>query len=158
MKKLLLVLSFTFVACTAPTPAPVVGASPTPAPTATPAPSIGCAAETAVAGAIAAVAAPVCTGTAAIQAAILRGLGKADLCPTLAKARLAAKYRAARGQSKAAANLKGTVGNIACPLIIEDILPSGLTAIPAIYGCSATATVTSLESAATTACEGAIKF
>jgi len=146
MKRLMVVMAFmfTFLGCTSSTP--------TSSGTMSPIQAAGCDVETAIlGGASTAVGTALsCTNTSAIQASLTTALGNANLCA-------APGVAAVTGSAiKAKAVGKLVIGNIACPIAINTIVGFLSNTVPTAWGCSATASASSLAATLTTVCEAAV--
>ena len=143
MKKAFLLLArpFLFMGCTK---------SSTPASPSSPGQIVGCAVETAVSSAVAAVAAQQlqCSNTAAIQADLTAVIQKAapSLCAPAAPALAAGKVPAE----------KSAIGNAVCPAIVSGLLAAAQSQIPSGWGCSVSTLSADISAKLTTACTGAL--
>lgn len=142
MKYLLIALTFLFVSCT------------TTQPTMNPIAAVGCDVETALTTPLAASVAAVfsCTNQSAIQASFQTALGNANFCaqPGVAGT-TTAQIEAAKTAIKDGVN-KGIIGSVICPLAINTLVGLATPSIPASWGCSASASSSTLLQALTVAC------
>ena len=123
-------------------------------PTLTAVADVGCSVESGLAsGVSASIAAQLqCTNTAAIQSSIQAALGNANLCSLVAPS--VASANALKAKSVVAP--KAIVGDIACPIVVNVVGGYLSNAVPAAWGCSAGAAMSSVLSALTAACEAAV--
>lgn len=146
MKKLILCLCVFFTGCTK---------TATTTSTLTPIQAVGCDVETAVTASFATgvVKALTCTNEAAVQASLLLAFGNANLCSNQVTAVSAVQIKAAVSK---AIKPQGVIGNIACPIAVSTALGYLTNSVPVSWGCSASASATTLSTALISLCESAI--
>lgn len=115
-------------------------------PTPNPLPAIGCSAETAVTSAVAAAVGQAlnCTNLTAVQGDIMTLLGKSNLC------------QAATPAASAKKGLKGPLGDIVCPLVLQSLSTVITGQIPAAWGCDPSAKIADASAMLNAACSKAI--
>jgi hypothetical protein len=96
-----------------------------------------------------------CTGTVYIANWALGIESKfANLCDVAAMAKKKAAYLAAKKSGK----VKGVIGNLICPSIIQGAVDAGFNAIPVGFVCVAGTTVQSAEGWAVSGCESIVPY
>lgn len=123
--------------------------------TLTPIQQVGCEIESAVSTSFSAgvASAMSCTNQAAIQASLQTAFGNANLCAGPASAVTAAQIKTAKSL---AVKPQGVVGNLACPIAVSSALGFLTNSVPSSWGCSASASASTLQSTLVSLCETAI--
>lgn len=124
---------------------------------------VGCDIETAINASFsqAVASALTCSNPGAIQSSLATAFSAANLCMGQVAAATTAQLSSAKAALKAgvksdAVKPLGVVGNLACPIAVSSALGFLSNAIPASWGCSATASASALSATLTTLCEAAV--
>ena len=149
MKQLIFMAALVSLTSCTKTTTTTTAATPTPVPAASPVPTTAaCSVEQTLTSAMASGVGVAlhCTNVVAIQQDLLNVTGKLNLCKI-------SLSRAKKGTSDT-----GSVGDVACPMLVGALGLSGMAAIPATWGCDGGVSLQTAETQLTTLCENNISF